>query len=158
MDLVLLRGAAKGVPRLVAAGLAAKPAAHDLTVAWILARRGADSSIVSMLQRAGAQPPPVLTAAQLRRFTGQFGDADLRELQVAQRDGKLVATGAQPGFEMLLGEKNFEEEVVPLDGRTLFFANDFSRRLHFEGDDFERVTVKSFSGAFTLQRTKGSGR
>jgi hypothetical protein len=116
-----------------APNLAGNPTVRDFLV-WVRAPEKVPAS-------AGVLPP-----------------SETAEDPASLRDGKLLATGAQPGFEMLLGEKNFEEEVVPLDAHTLFFANDPSRRLHFEGPDFERATVKSYSGAFTLQRTKGSGK
>jgi hypothetical protein len=152
LDLVLKFGAMVGAPPLVEAGLKGKVKPQDLTIAWILAKRSKKEDLVALLEKAGAQPPPTLTADDLRRFAGVYRNAQSAELEVELRDGKLVGSGGL-GFGSF-----FEQEFVAVSPAVLFVGRDPFTIFTFEGSgsQFERVTVAASGSSYVVTRSKGA--
>lgn len=154
MDLILIIGAQRGIPSLVQAGLKGKITEQDKTIALVLAKAGKNAEIPALLEKAGAQAPPTVKPEDLPRFTGEFRNDKHQELQIVLRDGKLLGTGGE-GFSVF-----FEEQMIPIGPQTLFLTSDPTRTFHFEGSgaSFNRVTVTSLGGSYTMQKTKGEGK
>ncbi len=148
LDLVLRMGAGRGLVSFVEAGLKGNPGPLDLTHAWVMAKSRNHTAVLALLEKAGAQPPAVLSPADLERFIGSYVDSTQLEMEVVIRDGKLIGTGGD-GFGSF-----FEEELVPLSGSVVFLRVAPTTTFHFEGAGkrFAAVTLKAPGVNFTLQR------
>jgi ankyrin repeat protein len=138
LDVVLISGVRYGIPPMAEAGLKGNPPPPLLTRALLVAKRHPkpNPDIISMLEKAGAQPPPTLTAAQLQPFAGRYEDATKLELEVVIRDGKLIGTGGA-GFEEF-----YEQELIPLAPDLLFLSSDPNTTFQFSGSGAHFDTAK----------------
>lgn len=137
MDVALLYGVYRNQPVLVERALQSKPTPPELARAWQIAKNTKRDDIIAMLEKAGAQAPPVLKPEELARFAGMFEGSLQLELEIVVRDGKLIGSGGS-GFDAF-----FEEELAPMSSDLLFRSGFPMVTFRFEGTrgKFERVTM-----------------
>ena len=151
MDLILRMGASQGVVPLVEAALKATLSEEHLSLAWSQAKAGNHEEVLELLGKAGVQPPPSLSAEDLKRFAGLYQDETAMELEVGFQDGKLIGTGGDGFFEF------FEQELVPFGGGRFWVKGAFFTTVHFK-ESSERpshVALRVPGESFNLQRVEG---
>jgi uncharacterized protein len=135
---VLLTGARSGNAEMASAALeAGKVPAETLTAALVAA--GTDekkASIVEMLKKAGAQPPPALDEATLKSYVGKYRGDPGPEISFELKDGRLVGTGGGGPLTLFpLDQTTFRP--AEFDGLTFTFKVEAGK---VTGIDFKQGT------------------
>jgi len=109
VDDVLMSGVSDGKPELVKIALAKGGVKKEtLTTALFMAAQNKSSTeIADLLKKAGAVPPPEITAATLQSYVGKY-KGDNVEVNVAVSEGTLTAS--------IVGQRGFQ--LIPTDETT----------------------------------------
>jgi hypothetical protein len=140
---VLMKGVREGKPALVQVGLASgNLKAEALTAALVVATADKDKvEIAELLKKAGAVPPPEVSAATLQSYVGNYKDEAGTEIAITVTDGKLFATPK--------GQRPFG--LIPTDN-TNFRPLDFDGvSLHFNVEAGNTTAVELKRGTTTTQ-------
>ncbi len=125
VDEVLMTGVGDGKPNLVKVALAKGGAKKEtLTLALGVATADKDKlEIAELLRKAGAVPPPAVSAATLQSYAGKYKGDGALEVTVSFADGQLsaVATGQRPRQLFALDETTFRPMI---DGILVKFKVD----------------------------------
>ncbi|HEX8354590.1 MAG TPA: ankyrin repeat domain-containing protein [Pyrinomonadaceae bacterium] len=146
---VLMAGVRGGNVEMVSAALeAGKLPADTLTAALVTAAADEKkAAIADMLRKAGAAPPPEVDAATLQTYVGKYKGEPGPEINIALKDGKLVATGSGPPLNLMpIDQKSFRP--AEFDGLTVIF--------NVEGGKVTGLSLKQGANTTVLKRVDSS--
>jgi len=145
---VLLTGARAGNVELAKAALdsgSLKP--ETLTAALVAASANPERApVAELLRKAGAQPPPEVSAEVLQSYAGKYRGETGPELTITLKDGRLFAqpAGQQPIALMPVDQTSFRP--TEFDGITLTFQ--------VEGGKVTGLSVKQGPNPTQLKRVE----